>query len=174
MDPSALPSSATPAAAISRRHEVAQQMTAWRQKFPFEFVVMLGDNIYPPHAPDDFDTKFETPYRALLDQGVTFYAAIGNHDPETELTYAKFNMEGRRYYTFRRNERRLEGLTGRGRPILRPRQPVVRSVTARVASRRARAFGNRLEDLLFSSSALHIRALHALPRVSCGSPWNRS
>jgi predicted phosphodiesterase len=96
------------------QNEVAQQMTAWRQKFPFEFVVMLGDNIYPPHAPDDFEKKFETPYRALLDQGITFYAAIGNHDPETELTYSKFNMEGRRYYTFRRNERRLEGLTGAG------------------------------------------------------------
>jgi len=96
------------------QNEVAQQMVAWRQKFPFEFVVMLGDNIYPPHAPDDFEKKFETPYRSLLDQGVPFYAAIGNHDPETELTYQKFNMEGRRYYTFRRNERRLEGLAGAG------------------------------------------------------------
>ena len=96
------------------QNEVAQQLLTWRQKFPFDFVVMLGDNIYPPHAPDDFQKKFEAPYGALLDQGVTFYAAIGNHDPETELTYSKFNMDGRRYYTFRRNERRLEGLAGAG------------------------------------------------------------
>lgn len=96
------------------QNEVAQQMSAWRQKFPFEFVVMLGDNIYPPHAADDFEKKFTAPYRALLDQGVSFYAAIGNHDPETELAYREFNMEGRRYYTFRRNERRIEGLTGAG------------------------------------------------------------
>lgn len=96
------------------QHEVAQQMTEWHQKFPFEFVVMLGDNIYPPHSPDDYERKFETPYRALLDQGVSFYAAIGNHDPETELMYPKFNMEGRRYYTFRRNERRMGGLAGAG------------------------------------------------------------
>jgi len=75
---------------------------------------MLGDNIYPPHAPDDFEKKFEAPYRSLLDEGIPFYAAIGNHDPETELTYPKFNMDGRRYYTFRRNEKRLEGLTGAG------------------------------------------------------------
>ena len=75
---------------------------------------MLGDNIYPPNGPDDFETKFEAPYRALLDQGVTFYAAIGNHDPDLELNYAKFNMDGHRYYTFRRNERRLEGLAGAG------------------------------------------------------------
>lgn len=94
--------------------EVAQQMTAWHEKFPFEFVVMLGDNIYPPHGPDDFTTKFEQPYRALLERGVTFHAAIGNHDLDSELNYAKFNMEGRRYYTFRRNEHRLEGLSGAG------------------------------------------------------------
>ena len=96
------------------QNEVAQQMVAWRQKFPFEFVIMLGDNIYPPHAPDDFEKKFEAPYRSLLEEGIPFYAAIGNHDPETELTYQKFHMEGRRYYTFRRNEQRLEGLTGAG------------------------------------------------------------
>jgi hypothetical protein len=94
--------------------DVARQMVAWHQKFPFDFVVMLGDNIYPPHGPDDFTTKFEQPYRTLLDQGVTFYAAIGNHDPDSELNYAKFNMGGQRYYTFRRNERRLEGLVGAG------------------------------------------------------------
>src|SRR4249919_3426677 len=94
--------------------DVAGQMVAWHQKFPFDFVVMLGDNIYPPHGPDDFTTKFEQPYRTLLDQGVTFYAAIGNHDPDSELNYAKFNMGGQRYYTFRRNERRLEGLVGAG------------------------------------------------------------
>src|SRR5215208_2783395 len=96
------------------QHEVAAQMAAWRGKFPFDFVVMLGDNIYPPHAPDDYQKKFEDPYRPLLDAGVTFHASIGNHDPDTELNYAKFNMGGRRYYTFRRNERRLEGLAGAG------------------------------------------------------------
>ncbi len=96
------------------QHEIARQMIAWREKFPFDFVVMLGDNIYPPHGPDDYVTKFEEPYRTLLDTGVTFYAAIGNHDPDGELGYGKFNMDGRRYYTFRRNERRLAGLAGAG------------------------------------------------------------
>lgn len=96
------------------QHEVAQQMIAWRQKFPFDFVLMLGDNIYPPHAPDDYVRKFEEPYRALLDAGVKFYAAIGNHDPPAELDYPAFNMEGRRYYSFRRNERNLQGLQGAG------------------------------------------------------------
>ncbi len=96
------------------QHEVARQMVAWRAKFPFDFVVMLGDNIYPPNTPHDYVTKFEEPYRALLDAGVTFHAAIGNHDPPDEIFYGKFNMEGRRYYTFRRNERRPGGLVGAG------------------------------------------------------------
>src|SRR5688500_13297328 len=26
------------------QHEIARQMVAWRAKFPFDFVVMLGDN----------------------------------------------------------------------------------------------------------------------------------
>ena len=96
------------------QNEIARQMVIWRTKFPFDFVVMLGDNIYPPHEPNDFTTKFEQPYATLLEQGVTFYAAIGNHDLDSELNYAKFNMEGRRYYTFRRNEHRPGGLVGAG------------------------------------------------------------
>jgi len=43
------------------QNEIAGQMAAWQTKFPFDFVVMLGDNIYPPHGPDDFATKFEQP-----------------------------------------------------------------------------------------------------------------
>ena len=96
------------------QHDVARQMLAWHQRFPFDLVLMLGDNIYPPHAPDDFVTKFEEPYRELLDAGVTFQAAIGNHDEPTEVNYDKFNMGGERYYTFRRAEHRLQGLAGAG------------------------------------------------------------
>jgi calcineurin-like phosphoesterase family protein len=96
------------------QHDVARQMVAWRAKFPFEFVLMLGDNIYGTHTPQDYVQKFEEPYRALLDAGVAFYAAIGNHDDAGQIHYAKFNMEGRRYYTFRKSERRLGGLVGAG------------------------------------------------------------
>ena len=34
---------------------------------PFEFVLMLGDNIYGGERPQDFVKKFEQPYKALLD-----------------------------------------------------------------------------------------------------------
>jgi hypothetical protein len=96
------------------QQEVADQMAAWRTKFPFDFVLMLGDNIYDSHTPRDYELKFERPYQALRDQGVTFHAAIGNHDDSAQIFYAPFNMGGRRYYTFRRNERRLAGIAGAG------------------------------------------------------------
>ena len=96
------------------QHEVAAQMVAWRAKFPFDFVLMLGDNIYGGNSASDYVTKFEQPYRALLDANVTFHAAIGNHDDPSQIHYAPFNMGGQRYYTFRKSERRLAGLVGAG------------------------------------------------------------
>src|SRR6476620_3727426 len=96
------------------QHEVARQMVAWRAKFPFDLVLMLGDNIYGPHTPQDYALKFEEPYAALLAAGVTFQAAIGNHDDSGEISYAGFNMGGKRYYSFRRAERRLSALSGAG------------------------------------------------------------
>jgi hypothetical protein len=94
------------------QHAVAAQMHAWRQRFPFEFVLMLGDNIYDSHTPQDYIDKFDAPYAALLDAGVTFHAALGNHDDPAEAFYEKFNMGGERYYTFRKSERRIDALTG--------------------------------------------------------------
>ena len=96
------------------QHEVAAQMVLWRQRFPFDFVLMLGDNIYGGNTATDYRKKFEEPYRVLIDAGVTFHAAIGNHDDPSEILYAPFNMGGRRYYTFRRSERRPAGLVGAG------------------------------------------------------------
>lgn len=91
------------------QNDVAQQMIAWRARFPFDFVLMLGDNIYDSHRPEDYVLRFEAPYRMLLDGGVTFHAAIGNHDDPAQIHYGKFNMDGQRYYSFRRSERSLEG-----------------------------------------------------------------
>ena len=98
-----------------RQYETAAQLTAWRARFPFEFVVMLGDNIYDHHTPADYQQRFEVPYKPLLDAGVTFHAAIGNHDDPAQIFYEKFNMGGERYYSYRRAEMTLRGgLTGGG------------------------------------------------------------
>jgi hypothetical protein len=84
------------------QYEIAQQMAAYRKQFPFTFVIMNGDNIYEgPATPEDYREKFEKPYQPLLDEGVKFYASLGNHDDPRQVDYAPFNMGGHRYYTFR-------------------------------------------------------------------------
>lgn len=94
------------------QNAVAQQMVVWRQQFPFDLVLMLGDNIYDSHTAADYRAKFEEPYKPLLDAGVTFQAAIGNHDDSNQVRYEKFNMGGQRYYSFRRRETSLVGGIG--------------------------------------------------------------
>src|SRR5438045_2069903 len=84
------------------QYEVARQMESYRQAVGFDFVIMLGDNIYGGHSARDLSQKFELPYKALLGAGVKFYASLGNHDdPDIESRYRPFNMNGERYYTFK-------------------------------------------------------------------------
>jgi 3',5'-cyclic AMP phosphodiesterase CpdA len=80
---------------------VAQQLTATRGQFPFDFVIMMGDNLYGGNRPKDYDKKFAVPYKPLLDAGVKFYASLGNHDDPSERFYKPFNMNGERYYSFK-------------------------------------------------------------------------
>jgi predicted MPP superfamily phosphohydrolase len=80
---------------------VAKQLAATRAKFPFEFVIMVGDNIYGGNSAKDYDRKFAIPYKPLLDANIKFYAALGNHDDPSERYYKPFNMSGERYYTFK-------------------------------------------------------------------------
>jgi predicted phosphodiesterase len=82
------------------QYDVAKVMAKAHQTFPFDFVIMLGDNIYGGKSPKDFDKKFTIPYQALLDSGVKFYASLGNHDLGSETYYKPFHMDGQRYYTF--------------------------------------------------------------------------
>jgi hypothetical protein len=81
---------------------VGKQMAAFHSKFPFEFVIMVGDNLYGgSYTPDDYKSKFEGPYAELIGAKVKFYAALGNHDNSTERLYKNWNMGGERYYTVR-------------------------------------------------------------------------
>jgi predicted phosphodiesterase len=89
------------------QYEVAQQMVNARQTFPFEFVIMLGDNIYGGSSPKDFEKKFEAPYKPLLDAGIKFYASLGNHDNPNERFYKPFNMNGANYYSFKKGNVRF-------------------------------------------------------------------
>jgi Calcineurin-like phosphoesterase len=83
-------------------YDVARQMAAFQRRFPFDHVLMLGDNLYGSETPQDFVKKFEAPYRPLLEAGVRFFATLGNHDQRSEVSYKPFNMGGQRYYTYSR------------------------------------------------------------------------
>jgi hypothetical protein len=80
---------------------VAKQLNDSRAKFPFDFVIMNGDNLYGGNSAKDYDKKFALPYKPLLDGGVKFYASLGNHDDPSERFYKPFNMNGERYYSFK-------------------------------------------------------------------------
>jgi predicted MPP superfamily phosphohydrolase len=80
---------------------VAKQLIESRAKFPFDFVIMNGDNLYGGNSAKDYDKKFALPYKPLLDGGVKFYASLGNHDDPSERFYKPFNMNGERYYSFK-------------------------------------------------------------------------
>lgn len=84
----------------NQQNELAKIMLRYRQVFPYEFVLMVGDNMYGSEKAADYKSKFENVYRPLLDQKVKFYAALGNHDESNQRFYEFFNMEGQEYYRF--------------------------------------------------------------------------
>lgn len=81
------------------QYQVANQMVRFRATFPFDRVLMLGDNIYGGQGPQDLVRKFSLPYKALLDAGVKFYASLGNHDSPNNRNYPLWNMGGSFYVT---------------------------------------------------------------------------
>jgi Calcineurin-like phosphoesterase len=97
------------------QEQVAKAMLAYftaARRFPF--VLMLGDNLYD----DDYTGEFLTPYKPLLDRGVKFRAAIGNHDREPQIHFKPFNMNDRDYYSFDEGNARFVALNSN-----RPRDP---------------------------------------------------
>jgi 3',5'-cyclic AMP phosphodiesterase CpdA len=90
--------------------EVAQQMIKARDAFPFDLVIMLGDNMYGGQTAADFVRKFERPYAALLTAGVQFRASLGNHDRPENVNYKPYNMNGQRYYSYTRGNVRFFAL----------------------------------------------------------------
>ncbi|MEW6730402.1 MAG: metallophosphoesterase [Acidobacteriota bacterium] len=81
----------------------AQQMYTTFQANPFDFVLTVGDNIYPDGSGHLLQSYFEQPYAPLLRAGVKFYAALGNHDVihgrQDQCQYPLFNMNQRCYYS---------------------------------------------------------------------------
>jgi hypothetical protein len=82
-------------------YELAQRMAGLLSRFKLDLVVLVGDNLYGSERPQDFARKFEQPYKPVLDAGVPFYGALGNHDAREQRDYKLFHMEGRLYYSLK-------------------------------------------------------------------------
>ena len=87
--------------------ETGAQMWKAHSVFPYEFAIMLGDNMYGSERPQDYVSKFERPYKPLLDANISFYAALGNHDDPNQRYYKNFGMGGKRYYTYQKKDVRF-------------------------------------------------------------------
>ena len=85
-----------------QQNELAAVMLRYRQAFPFEFALMVGDNMYGSEKSEDYKKKFEDVYKPLLDQKVKFYASLGNHDESNQRFYDHFNMNGEEYYVLKK------------------------------------------------------------------------
>src|SRR5215207_8486345 len=84
------------------QYELAAVMLRYWQAFPFEFALMMGDNLYKGEKAEDYKLKFEDAYKPLLDNKVKFYATLGNHDESNQRFYEHFNMNKEEYYNFKK------------------------------------------------------------------------
>jgi len=85
-----------------QQQQLADVMLRYRRAFPYEFVLMMGDNMYGGEKADDFKKKFENVYKSLLDENVKFYASLGNHDDSNQRFYDHFNMKGEEFYRLKK------------------------------------------------------------------------
>ena len=92
------------------QYDVAAQVWKTHLVFPYEFAILLGDNIYGSDRPQDFAQKFARPYKPLLDANIPFYASLGNHDDPNQRYYKPFGMNGQRYYTYQKKDVRFYAL----------------------------------------------------------------
>jgi hypothetical protein len=86
------------------QRDVATQMWKSHSVFPYEFAIMVGDNLYGSERPQDYARKFEIPFKPILDANIPFYASLGNHDDPNQRYYKPFNMGGQRFYSFRKKD----------------------------------------------------------------------
>lgn len=88
--------------------EIAAQMLRDHKTSPLDFVIAVGDNIYPDGGGRHFEKKFARPYAGLIREGVKFHAVLGNHDVRDgrgdQCQYPLFNMNGQCHYTIKKGD----------------------------------------------------------------------
>jgi len=87
-----------------RQLETGRRMWTEHERFPYEFVITVGDNMYGSQDVSDYEKKFVIPYKPIIDANIPFFASLGNHDDRSQTSYPLYNMNGKAYYTFTRGE----------------------------------------------------------------------
>src|SRR2546430_9444620 len=64
----------------SAQYEIAKEMEAYRELVGFDFVIMLGDNIYGGGSPHKFFPKIELPCKTLLDARGKCFSPLWDYD----------------------------------------------------------------------------------------------
>lgn len=95
------------------QRKVAGVMATRAEENGLDFIVTLGDNIYPDGVTSATDAQWQTKFERVYDAPalqVPFYATLGNHDhggnPQAQIDYGLNNPNWRmpaRYYTFSRD-----------------------------------------------------------------------
>ncbi|MCE3236714.1 MAG: metallophosphoesterase [Vampirovibrio sp.] len=66
---------------LPAQQRVADQLVRWHERHAFQFIALLGDNIYPNGDALKYgEKKFSSLYRPLINQEVPFMCLLGNHD----------------------------------------------------------------------------------------------
>jgi hypothetical protein len=68
----------------SGQYRVGEGMGTIHARAPFNYAVSMGDNMYVPYREGIFADVFENPYKKLIESGVPFFQALGNHDMEDD------------------------------------------------------------------------------------------
>lgn len=119
------------------QREVAARMKTYRDtKGRFDTVLLLGDNVYPDGVGEGLVRHFEEPFKGLLDDGVRFFAVLGNHDiskgTNLQINYPKFNMGGQRFYSFKLGGDLIEFFALDSTPLTKEAELLVRSNVKRL------------------------------------------
>ncbi len=92
----------------AEQYHLGRVMNNFRGAFPYETVLMTGDNIYGSDKAEDMRKKFEDVYKDLIAQDVKFYASLGNHDSSNQRFYElqefyKFEKKNVSFYALNTN-----------------------------------------------------------------------
>ena len=79
------------------QYQLAEQMATLHGRFKYDLVVLVGDNLYGSERPQDFQKKFEIPYKPLLDAAFLVSLCRSKGRPTSRSTAILLSILGRTF-----------------------------------------------------------------------------